>query len=330
VTPAAPIAGAAGLAGGSGNLAAGSGGAGAGTAGAPADAGPPVPDAAPLPTAGSSAPSAGSAAPDAGPTGAPVLPPITDPGAKGPFEIQVIETVEGLPMHGIIAPKDLGRGGIKHPVLIWINGASAGFSSYRAMLDNVAAHGFFLIDDKQSSFDADPEVEGQRAAIDWVVAQASTQGSKYFGLIDPERIAIGGHSMGSVASFGNVADPRVKTSIHMAGGITGNPEGSDASTLQKLHAPAAFLCGARDTNGLPRCEADFEAVPKSAPVFFGVLAGVGHTDEFSQPNGGRWGRVVIAWLRWQLAGDASFERSFVGPDCEFCKGDWTTKKNAID
>lgn len=255
---------------------------------------------------------------------------ITDPGAKGPFEIQVQETLEGLSTHILIAPKDLGRDGIKHPILIWSNGAGANSSSYRAMLDNVAAHGIFLLDDKQSSFESQPEVESQHAAIEWAVAQAEKQGGPYFGKLDTSRIAIAGHSMGSVSTFGNVKDPRIKTSIHMAGGLTGNPEGVNESWLADLHAPTAFLCGERDTNGLPRCKNDFMKAPAAVPLFFGMLAGVGHTDEFSQPNGGRWGRILIAWLRWKLVGDESFARAFTGPDCEFCKGDWTAMKRAID
>lgn len=239
------------------------------------------------------------------------------------------ETLDGLATHIVIAPKELGRDGIKHPILIWSNGAGAGSSSYRAMLDNVAAHGFFVVDDKQSSFESMPEVESQRAAIEWVIAQASKQGGPYQGKLDAERIAIAGHSMGSVSSFGNVKDPRIKTSIHMAGGLSGNPEGVDESWLKDLHAPTAFLCGSADS-GLTRARNDFAAADPKVPLFFGVLAGVGHTDEFSGTNGGRWGRIVIAWLRWQLAGDESFAKSFRGADCEFCKGDWTAMKHAID
>jgi hypothetical protein len=245
------------------------------------------------------------------------------------FEIEAKETLDGLSTHIVIAPKDLGREGIKHPILIWINGAGANSSSYRAMLDNVAAHGFFVLDDKQSSFESMPEVVAQKAAIDWVIAQANQQGGPYFGKLDAERIAIAGHSMGSVSTFGNVKDTRIKTSIHMAGGLTGNPEGVDESWLKDLHAPAAFLCGSADS-GLTRARNDFAAADPKVPLFLGILAGVGHTDEFSQTNGGRWGRIVIAWLRWQLAGDESFARSFTGPDCEFCKGDWTAMKHAID
>jgi len=258
------------------------------------------------------------------------LPPLTDPGAKGPFEIQVEQTLEGLSTHILIAPKELGRDGIQHPILVWINGAGTSSTSYRAMLDNVAAHGFFLLDDKQSTFEVEPEVVAQRAAIDWAIAQANKVGGPYYGKLDTTRIAIAGQSLGSVSTFGNVGDARIKTSIHIAGGLLGNPQGVDESWMKSLHAPAAFLCGDRDTNGLPRVKRDFAGAPPTVPVFFGLLAGVGHTDEFNEPNGGRWGRFMIAWLRWQLADDASFAKYFTGADCEFCKGDWMAMKRAID
>ncbi|MET0384367.1 MAG: hypothetical protein ABW321_00335, partial [Polyangiales bacterium] len=294
------------------------GGGGAGPRGAGTRAGA-APRAA---TAGAAAPSGGVS-----PSG---LPAVSDPGAAGPFEVEETSSLDGLATHVLIAPKELGKDGIKHPILVWINGASAGSSSYRAMLDNVAAHGFFILDDKQSSFESAPEVEAQSAAIDWALAQAEQAGGPYFGKLDTARIAIAGHSLGSVSTFGNLHDTRIKTSIHMAGGLVGNPEGVDESWLQDLHVPAAFLCGDQDNNGLPRVKNDFAAAPTSVPVFFGQLAGVGHTDEFNKANGGRWGRIVLAWLRWQLVDDPSFAPSFVGPDCEFCKGDWTAMKHAID
>lgn len=262
--------------------------------------------------------------------GASALPAITDAGAKGPFEIEVQESLEGLDTHILIAPKELGRDGIKHPIVVWINGAGTGSTGYRNMLDNVAAHGFFLLDDKQSTFEVAPEVEAQRAAIGWAIEQAEKQGGPYFGKLDTSRIAIAGHSLGSVSTFGNLSDMRIKTSIHMAGGVTGNPQGVDETWLQDLHVPAIFLVGDRDSNGLQRVKDDYANAPTTIPVFFGLLAGVSHTDEFTQPNGGRWGRILISWLRWQLADDPSFAKAFEGADCEFCMGDWTAQKHAID
>ena len=298
-------------------------GADSATAGQPAST---APNAAGAPSAGTGGASAGASG--TAPT-ASTLPPISDAGAKGPFEIEVQESLDGLDTHILIAPKDLGRDGIKHPIIVWINGAGTGSSGYRNMLDNVAAHGFFLLDDKQSTFEVPPEVEAQRAAIGWAIEQADKQGGPYFGKLDTSRIAIAGHSLGSVSTFGNLSDMRIKTSIHMAGGVTGNPQGVDETWLQDLHVPAMFLVGDRDSNGLQRVKDDYAQAPTSIPVFFGLLAGVSHTDEFTQPNGGRWGRILISWLRWQLADDPSFAKAFEGASCEFCMGDWTAQKHSI-
>jgi len=94
------------------------------------------------------------------------------------------------------------------------------------------------------------EIDSQRAAIDWVVAQTRDSSSPYYGKLDETRIAIGGHSLGSVASFGNVADSRITASVHMAGGVTDNPRGVDNALIKTLRAPTLFLCGSADTNGL--------------------------------------------------------------------------------
>lgn len=311
------------------SAAAGSGGTPTAAAGSDsASAGQPASTAASAGTGGTA--SAGASGTASAPSTASALPPITDAGAKGPFEIEVKESLEGLDTHILIAPKDLGRDGLKHPVVVWINGAGTGSTGYRNMLDNVAAHGFFLLDDKQSTFEVPPEVEAQRAAIGWAIEQADKQGGPYFGKLDTSRIAIAGHSLGSVSTFGNLSDMRIKTSIHMAGGVTGNPQGVDETWLQDLHVPAMFLVGDRDSNGLQRVKDDYAQAPTTFPVFFGLLAGVSHTDEFTQPNGGRWGRILISWLRWQLADDPSFAKAFEGASCEFCTGDWTAQKHAID
>jgi hypothetical protein len=115
----------------------------------------------------------------------------------------------------------------------------------------------------------------------------------------------------------------------MAGGVTGNPGGVDNALIETLRAPTLFLCGSADSNGIGRVRMDFAAAPPAVPLFFGTLAGVGHTDEFNGENGGRWGRIVAAWLRWRLADDASAAALFAGDSCEFCMGDWTAMKRAL-
>jgi hypothetical protein len=285
--------------------------------------------------AGAAAGAAGEAASAAGAGsaaavgGQPVLPPIDDPAMPGPFGFEQIPTAEGLTTHTLIIPQKLGDQGVKHPILVWMNGATGTTSFYQNMLEHFASHGFFVVADKMSGGNHDPEIVEQDVAIEWVLAEAARSDSPYFGKIDPERLGIAGHSLGSVGSFANTGHASVKSSIHWSGGLTGNPVGADEAWLQLIHAPAAFLCGGAEARALPRCSGDFDNAPAGFPIFYGTVAGVGHTDVFGERAGGEWGRAAIAWWRLTLAGDESFRSWFSGPDCVLCKDPWTGKSKDI-
>ena len=258
----------------------------------------------------------------------PTLPAITDPGQPGPFRAESVATAPGLSSHSLFVPRELGKDGIKHPIVVWTNGNGGSTSFYRAFLEHLATHGFFVVADKRSTSNHPLENGEQVKGIDWAVAQA--QSGPYAGKIDPAAIAIMGHSLGSLASFANGGDPRVATSVHWSGGLTGNPVGADESVLAKLHAPAAFFCGGTDTMAGPACAKDFERAPSGLPVFYGTLAGVGHLGVFGNRNGGEYGRVGVAWLRLQLAKDERFRSWFSGSSCEACKRPWTGKSRNLD
>jgi dienelactone hydrolase len=249
------------------------------------------------------------------------LPEIQDPAAAGPFSVETVATAPGLSSHTLYVPGDLGKDGVKHPIIVWTNGNGGSTSFYEAFLRHVTSHGFFIVADKRSTSMRETEYAEQKKGIDWAVEQAGS--GPYAGKIDPERIALMGHSMGSLSSFVNGPDPRVKTTVHWSGGLTGNPTGTDESYLAKLHAPAAFLCGGADGMAGPACANDFRDAPKELPVFYGVLAGVGHLGVFSDRNGGQYGRVGVAWLGWKLAGQESLKEYFVGSSCKACASPWT-------
>ena len=276
---------------------------------------------------GSDAPAAGTAA--SAMASGPVLPAIDDPAMPGPFGCEQVPTAEGLSTHTLFVPKKLGDQGVKHPILVWMNGATGSTSFYQNLLEHFASHGFFVVADKMSGSNHDPEIVEQDAAITWVLAEAARSDSPYFGKIDPDRLGIAGHSLGSVGSFANTGHPSVKASIHWSGGLTGNPVGADEAWLQRIHAPAAFLCGGAEARALPRCSGDFDNAPAGVPIFYGTVAGVGHTDVFGEPNGGQWGRAAIAWWRFTLAGDESFRSWFGGASCTLCSDPWTGKSKGI-
>ncbi len=66
---------------------------------------------------------------------------------------------------------------------------------------------------------------------------------------------------------------------------------------------------------------DFEVMPPRIPVFYGVHPSVGHGGTYNQDNGGPFGVVAVAWLKWQLQGDTSAAGRgyFVGDNCAICK-----------
>jgi hypothetical protein len=54
---------------------------------------------------------------------------------------------------------------------------------------------------------------------------------------------------------------------------------------------------------------------------------VGHGGTFQEPNGGAAASVAVSWLDWQLRGDASAARRFVGDDCGLCRDvSWTYQR----
>jgi dienelactone hydrolase len=284
----------------------------------------------PAGASGSAAVSGSSGAPIEMPAPAgPVLPQVSDPAQPGPFGVEVVATAPGLDTHKLYVPTKLGDNGLKHPIIVWTNGAGGSTDFYENLLRHFASHGFFVVADKMSGSTHDPEIVEQKAGIEWAIAEATRVGSPYAGKLDASRLAVAGHSLGSIASFASAAHPAVKASIHWSAGLTGNPVGADESWLQGLHAPAAFFCGGAEARALPRCSGDFDNAPANVPIFYGTLEGVGHTDVYGEPEAGQWGRAGVAWFRFTLAGDESFRAWFQAPTCTLCSSPWTGKSRGI-
>jgi hypothetical protein len=288
------------------------------------------PSAAVTPAAGSGAAMGGAiAAAGASAPAGPTLPPVDDPAKPGPFGVEIVATAPGLDTHGLFIPVKLGENGIKHPIIVWTNGAGGTSDFYKNLLSHFASHGFFVVANKMSGGDHNPEIVEQKAGIDWAIAEAARSGSPYAGKIDPDRIAVAGHSLGSISSFAAAAHPSVKASIHWSAGLTGNPVGADDAWLQGLHAPAAFFCGGAEARALPRCSGDFDNAPPMVPIFYGTVEGVNHTDVYGEPNAGQWGRAGVAWFRFTLAGDESLRKWFQAPGCTLCSSPWMGKSRNI-
>ena len=195
-------------------------------------------------------------------------------------------------------------------------------------------------------------------ALDWATAENKSKDSKYYQKLDPSKFAVSGHSCGGMQALEVGADPRVSTTLPMdsglfAGGLpkmgvpkTGAPkegfpkEGAQPKMrmalptigkdhLQKLHSPVLYIDGGKKDMAYPNGEDDFARIDK-VPIGIAHFDDVGHGGTYSQPNGGEFGKVAVAWLKWQLKGDETAKKMFSGSDCGLCKDtEWEYKKKKM-
>jgi hypothetical protein len=201
-------------------------------------------------------------------------------------------------------------------------------------------------------------------ALDWATAENKRSGSKYYGKVDPSKFAVFGHSCGGLQALEVAPDPRVSTVLVMDSGVVtpgmmpkagapkagapkagapkaGAPKAGAPKAgamggamavgkdiLQKLHQPVIYINGGEEDIAYANGMDDFEKIEK-VPVAM-TNFDVGHGGTYAQPNGGQFGRVAVAWLQWQLKGDETAAKMFIGPDCGLCKDtEWKYEKKRI-
>jgi len=211
---------------------------------------------------------------------------------------------------------------LKHPIVAWGPGLGAYPEAYRTYLEHLASHGFVTL-----AYNTTADGPALTSAIDWLIAENEREGSDLYGKLDPDRVAAGGHSAGSLGTYQMADDPRLKTTLHMSGGSM-----SPTIDVPKLRNPALMVCGdaALDV-ATPMCETDFEMA--KVPVFYGMIEGAEHPDlndaeailnvagtEPNDPVKLLFIKATVGWLRWQLADDVTMKPLFVGSDCGLCSG----------
>ncbi|GGN62058.1 hypothetical protein GCM10010112_19850 [Actinoplanes lobatus] len=239
------------------------------------------------------------------------------PGGSGPYPADY-ETTIRLYSHTIYRPNTLPAGLM--PIVVWGNGACrADGTWFQNILREFASHGFLVIANGRpggtGSTDADMLIE----AIDWAVAENSRTGSKYRGRLDTGRIAVMGQSCGGLEALEASADARVDTTVFWNSGLLSDLENY---RLSRLHGPVAYITGGPDDIAYPNAVDDYGRLPSGLPALLAHLP-VGHYGTFSQTNGGEYGRVGAAWLKWQLKGDQTARAVLTG-----LSSPWTvTSKN---
>jgi dienelactone hydrolase len=260
------------------------------------------------------------------------------------------EEPASLPTHTVYRPADLTKTA-KLPVVLWANGGCRNTSvEFTRFLGEVASHGYLVIavgrstvpflvihgsiaavaDQKDAHGNAyivsDPTY--MTKGLEWAIAENARGGSALYGKVDTAKVAAMGQSCGGPQAFRAAKDPRITTvmALNSSFPTKSSPGGvgivDDGWTGEKLAIPAALFNGGPADSGYTGAEQCFKALPGTLPVLKAALTSVGHTGAYPMPDL-RWSSAVLAWLDWQLKGNAKATGMFAGAGCELCKdADW--------
>ena len=273
----------------------------------------------------------------------------------GPYAV-IVEHDPGLATHTIYRPQELSMR--QHPVLVWGEGGCANnglmFPEY---LSEIASHGFVIVaDGPPGAMGASaggpngpaavggPGGAGPRpgpgagnamvngtdlvAAIDWLEAEAADRNSRFYRKVDTDNVAAMGMSCGGLMSYGASNDPRVATVGIWNSGLFE----ADQELYDNINGSVIIMTGGESDIAYANGRRDFEDLPADVPVFYGVYPSVGHGGTYNEDNGGPYGVAAVAWLKWQLLGDASLNGRgyFVGADCVICQDlDWEVHSRSL-
>ncbi|PDP84534.1 alpha/beta hydrolase [Glycomyces fuscus] len=251
--------------------------------------------------------------------GAAAADPVQTLDGTGPYDAEYVTTLR-LRDHTVYRPVDLPEGE-RLPVVAWGNGACrADGTWFENILTEFASHGFLVIANGRPGGTGRTDPEMLTEAVDWAIEENGRLFSEYRGHIDTDSIAVMGQSCGGLETYEVADDPRIDTTVLWNSGLLTD---RDNDLLEDLHAPVAYFTGGPDDIAYENALDDYGRLPRGLPAFIGHLD-VGHYGTFAEPNGGEYGRVGVAWLRWQLKGDQQARREFVGEDCGLCSTEWDT------
>lgn len=255
---------------------------------------------------------------DAGPdrSAPPAFGPVADYGAPGPWAVTREIGGPGSAFT-LYFPTDLGRGGVRHPVLTWGNGTGARVSVYDALLRHYASHGFVVIASHSTSTGTAREM---LQGVDFMIEEASRPGGRFEGHIDTEAIGATGHSQGGGGSINAGVDPRV----HCIAPIQPAP-----GSIREVHGEMLLLAGSRDTIVSPRrLVRPYSYVPSPVPTVYGILQGATHFTAIGAAGGYR--SETTAWFRYCLMGDTTAEERFFG-ECTLCSDPaWVVERKLLE
>lgn len=274
-------------------------------------------------------------------------------GGTGPYPARAT-TAASLPTHTIYAPVTPPPG--RMPVFLWANGGCADNGvQYERFLRQIASQGILVISigpprekvERPASAappptpnpggpenGTDPTQPSQLIdALNWAQRENGRRGGRFYRRLDVANAGVGGHSCGGLQALAVSGDRRIRTTLVMNSGVYVRPGGRSGvrigkEILTQLHGPALYVLGGPTDIAYVNGMDDFDKIT-TVPAMVANLQ-VGHSGTYQQADGGPYGAVVSAWLRWRLLGDEAAGRMFLGPRCGLCTDTaWTVARKGM-
>jgi len=266
---------------------------------------------------------------------------IVEEGGTGKYKAVMTEAKE-LPAHTVFMPQDLTPFNAENPlpVLVWGNGACSNSPwEHYLFLNEIASQGYLVVatgffPENDEPYKGDMSTPQQQVeSIEWAIAQNTNEKSPLFGKVNTKAICASGMSCGGLQTLYNCADPRISTYMICNSGLFIDPSIAmpnmpmpGKEQLKGLHAPIMYMLGGKEDIAYVNGMDDFHRI-KEVPAL-AINYPVGHGGTYRQPHGGEFSIPAIAWLNWQLKGDAESAKMFLGkkPGILSREG-WTIEKN---
>lgn len=261
----------------------------------------------------------------------------------GPHAVTT-EIPANAPTLQIYRPTDLSGfpGSDTLPVVVWGNGAClADGRDFAGYLSTIASYGFLVVGSAPVAGNPQARITATHLiqALDWAQAEGSRAGSPLSGKIRTDAIAVMGMSCGGNLALEAARDPRVRTLGMWNSGVWNSGEmrtgdgtllvATTKADLAFVHSPTLYINGDHLDPAMANA-ADDVARLDGVPVFFGARRGSGHSGSYSHANGGEFANIAVAWLRWQLKGDAVSSRMFTGTACTLCRDpNWIVQRKKL-
>jgi hypothetical protein len=285
---------------------------------------------------------------------------------SGPDQV-VIEQDQSLPTHTIYRPANLTAS--KHPLVVWGEGGCAKNGlTFPEYLSEIASYGFVIVADGPPVENAKgvpgggpgglgaakggpgggpgagaakgkggpPPGAGNMldgtaliAAMNWMDKEVKDPASRFYQRVETAHVAAMGMSCGGLMSYGASSDPRVATVGIWNSGMF---DPKDQKIIDGIHSSVIIVTGGDSDIAHDNGKKDYEVMPARVPTFYGVYPSVGHGGTYNQDNGGPFGQVAVAWLKWQLQGDtgATGKGDFVGEKCALCTdSNWQVQSRSL-